>query len=135
MTGPPIVERTIMSSTVAWFDIPVSDMSRAITFYEALTRQTLTRLPVGPGQETALFEAGGQGDVSGCLFASPDDKPSMYGSRVYLNANPSIDAFLARVEPAGGKIVLGKTPIPPDRGVFAYILDTEGNRVGLHAKA
>jgi uncharacterized protein len=121
-----------MASTVAWFDIPVSDMARAVKFYEALTGQTLKRLPVGPNEETALFEQGSDGEVSGCLFSSPDDKPSMYGSRVYLNANPSIDAWLARVEPAGGKIVVGKRPVP-NRGFFAYILDSEGNRVGLHA--
>jgi predicted enzyme related to lactoylglutathione lyase len=36
------------------------------------------------------------------------------------------------VEPAGGKIAVGKTPIP-NRGFFAYIIDSEGNRVGLHA--
>ena len=123
-----------MSSIVAWFDIPVDDMSRAIKFYEALTGQRLTRLPVKPGAETALFESGNEGEVSGCLFSSPDDTPSMHGSRVYLNANPSLDAWLARVEPAGGRIAVGKTPIP-HRGFFAYIIDTEGNRVGLHANA
>jgi predicted enzyme related to lactoylglutathione lyase len=75
---------------------------RAIKFYEALTGQRLMRLPVRPGQETALFQAGEKGEVSGCLFFSPDDKPSVYGSRVYLNANPSIDVWLARVEPDCG---------------------------------
>ena len=123
-----------MSSTVAWFDIPVTDMDRAIRFYEALTGQSLKKLQVREHEETALFEAGQTGDVSGCLWKSPDDKPSIYGSRVYLNANPSIDEWLARVEPAGGKILVGKTPIPPDRGFFAYILDSEGNRVGLNAR-
>src|SRR5918992_5132365 len=101
-----------MASMVVWFDIPVSDMDRAIRFYEALTGQTLTRLPVGPGEETALFDPGEKGEVSGCLFLSPDDKPSVYGSRVNLNANPSFDVWSARVEPAGGKIAVG-------RGVFA----------------
>jgi predicted enzyme related to lactoylglutathione lyase len=59
----------------------------------------------------------------------------VYGSRVYLNANPSIDVWLARVDPASGRIALGKKPIAGDRGVFAYIIDSEGNRVGLHATA
>jgi predicted enzyme related to lactoylglutathione lyase len=124
-----------MAGTVVWFDIPVSDIDRAIKFYEALTGQRLTRLPVSPGVETALFEPGEKGDVSGCLFLSAEDKPSMYGSRVYLNANPSIDAWLARVERAGGKIARGKTPVTGNRGVYAYIIDSEGNRVGLHAMA
>jgi uncharacterized protein len=121
-----------MASTVVWFDIPVSDMSRAIKFYEALTGQTLKRLPVGPGKETALFAPGEKGEVSGCLFSAPEDQPSVYGSRVYLNASPSLDVWLARVEPAGGKIAVPKTPVP-GRGFFAYIIDSEGNRVGLHA--
>jgi uncharacterized protein len=42
---------------------------------------------------------------------------------------------LERVKSAGGKIAVGKTPIAGDRGVFAYIIDSEGNRVGLHAMA
>ena len=45
-----------MTHTVAWFDIPVADMARAIAFYESLTGQTLTRLPVGEQEETALSE-------------------------------------------------------------------------------
>ncbi|MFC8682587.1 VOC family protein [Microbacterium ureisolvens] len=117
-----------------WFDIPVTDMTRAIAFYEALTGEELTRLPVGPGKETALFamEDGGAG---GCLFAAPEDEPSHFGSRVYFDANPSIDDWLARVEPAGGRILVPKTDIAGGRGVYAYIEDSEGNRVGLNASA
>lgn len=121
--------------TIVWFDIPVSDMGRAIVFYEALTGWSLERLPMGPDKETALFPREGENAVSGSLFLAPEDKPSHYGSRVYLNANPSIDDWLARVESAGGKILVGKTPIPGGRGFFAYIEDTEGNRVGLNAAA
>lgn len=120
---------------VVWFDIPVTDMGRAIAFYAALTGRPLQRLPVGPDRETALFGTDSEDTVSGCLFQSPEDRPSHYGSRVYLNANPSIEEWLARVEPAGGKILLGKTPIAGGRGFFAYIEDTEGNRVGLNAAA
>jgi predicted enzyme related to lactoylglutathione lyase len=37
------------------------------------------------------------------------------------------------VEPAGGKISLPRTALPEGMGFYAHILDTEGNRVGLHA--
>lgn len=119
---------------VVWFDIPVADMTRAIGFYEALTGDQLVRLPVGEGRETAIFAAEG-GGAAGCLFAAPEDEPSHFGSRVYFDAGPSIDGWLARVEPAGGRILVGKTEIGGGRGVFAYIEDSEGNRVGLNAPA
>jgi uncharacterized protein len=115
-----------------WFDIPVADMSRAIAFYRALTGEELIRLPVGEERETALFPGDGDG-AAGCLFAAPEDEPSHIGSRVYLDADPSIDAWLERVEPAGGRILLPKTPVPQVGGHYAYIEDSEGNRVGLRS--
>ena len=115
-----------MGKVVNWFDIPVSDMARAITFYERVTGQKLTRIEVGPGESTALFGS------EGCLFQSPEDKPSHDGSRVYFNADPSINVWIARVEAAGGKILVPRTPTG-DKGFFAYFEDSEGNRVGLHA--
>lgn len=118
-----------------WFDIPVADLTRAIAFYEALTGEQLIRLPVGEGKETAIFPGGDGSGSAGCLFAAPEDEPSHFGSRVYLDAGPSIDEWLARVEPAGGRILVGKTEIGGGRGVFAYIEDSEGNRVGLNAPA
>lgn len=121
-------------SRIVWFDIPVADMSRAIAFYEALTGDALIRLPVAEEKETAIFPGDGDGS-GGCLFAAPEDQPSHFGSRVYFDANPSIDEWLARVEPAGGRILVGKTEIGGGRGVFAYIEDSEGNRVGLNAHA
>jgi uncharacterized protein len=116
-----------MQSPVTWFDIPVTDMERAIKFYEAVTQKPLKRLPVGEDRETALFEAGGS------LFKAPEDKPSHYGSRVYFDT-PSIEASLDRIVRAGGKTLISKTPIGGDKGFFAYFEDSEGNRVGLHAQ-
>ena len=34
---------------------------------------------------------------------------------------------------AGGKIAVPRTDLPGDMGSFAHIIDSEGNRVGLHA--
>ncbi|WP_019179873.1 VOC family protein [Microbacterium yannicii] len=119
-------------SRVVWFDIPVTDMTRAIAFYEALTGDRLIRLPVGEGKETAVFAAE-EGGAAGCLFAAPEDEPSHFGSRVYFDAGPSLDRWLERVESAGGRILVPKTEIGGGRGVFAYIEDSEGNRVGLNS--
>ena len=117
-----------MKKLVSWFDIPVSDMARAMTFYEHVTSQKLTRMPVGPSKETALFPA------DGCLFLAPEDKPSHLGTRVYFSADSGVDDWLSRVEAAGGKTLVPKTAIGQGRGFFAYFEDTEGNRVGLHGE-
>ena len=121
-------------SKVVWFDIPVSDMSRAIAFYSALTGEELLRLPVGPDRETALFAGTGEGGSAGCLFAAPEDQPSHYGSRVYFDANPSIAVWIERAERAGGRVLVNRTPAGGDNGYFAYIEDSEGNRIGLNAR-
>jgi uncharacterized protein len=117
-----------MSQLAVWFDIPVADMGRAVTFYERVTEQKLQRMSVGPDKETALFKS------DGCLFKAPEDKPSHFGSRVYFGATPSIDAWLERVTAAGGKVLVPRTAIGGDRGYFAYFEDSEGNRIGLHGK-
>jgi uncharacterized protein len=117
-----------MSRLAAWFDIPVDDMERAVRFYETVTGMKLERMDVPGGKETATFGS------EGCLFKAPEDRPSHFGSRVYFSAQPSIEAWVERIEAAGGKVLVPKTPIGQGMGHFAYFEDSEGNRVGLHAR-
>lgn len=121
-----------MRNTVVWFDIPVSDLDRAIRFYEAVTQSRMQRLTLDNGDETALF-ASQDGGVTGSLYKSPEDQPSRFGSRVYLNAEPSIDDWIERIKAAGGRMEVEKTEVPGHRGYYAYFIDSEGNRVGLNA--
>ena len=119
---------------IDWFEIPVRDMNRAQQFYETLLARPLRREAMGP-TTLAVFESDAAG-VGGCLMAGETAPlPSTTGSLVYLNAQPSLDAVLARVEAAGGRITTPKVQLPGDMGCFAHVIDTEGNRVGLHALA
>ncbi|WP_372526587.1 VOC family protein [Piscinibacter sp.] len=117
-----------------WFEIPVRDMDRAQTFYETLLAAPMRREAMGP-QTLAVFTYDETG-VGGCLLAGESaPRPADAGTLVYLNAKPSLDAVLARVEAAGGRVTTPKVTLPGDMGCFAHIMDTEGNRVGLHALA
>jgi predicted enzyme related to lactoylglutathione lyase len=118
--------------SVNWFEIPSANMARAVKFYETILAVSLKREVIG--DELAIFPSEETG-VSGCVMHSPNSKPSAEGTVVYLNAEPSIDTVLHRVQSAGGQIVVPKTALPPGMGFFAHIMDTEGNRVGLHAMA
>jgi uncharacterized protein len=72
--------------------------------------------------------------VCGALVCGEGYVASASGTVVYLNCNPSLDAALERVTAAGGEIIVPKSDIG-ENGFFAFILDTEGNRVGLHESA
>ncbi|HEY2925681.1 VOC family protein [Piscinibacter sp.] len=117
-----------------WFEIPVRDIDRAQTFYETLLGTSLRREAMGP-QTLAVFPCGEAG-VGGCLLAGDSaPQPASQGTLVYLDAQPSLDAALARVESAGGRVATPKVQLPGDMGCFAHITDSEGNRVGLHSQA
>lgn len=113
-----------------WFDIPVSDLDRAMTFYGEILGGTLERY-AGNGIEGALFPC--TGTACGTLLKGEGFTPSHQGSVVYLNGGSDLTTILNRVEGAGGKVLLPKTEIGGGRGSFAYFEDTEGNRVGLHS--
>lgn len=123
-----------MTHALDWFEIPAHDLARAQRFYETLLGTTLRREQIG-ASELAVFPYAETG-VGGCLMAGPGTPaPSAAGTLVYLPAGPSLDAVLARVERAGGRIATPKVQLPGDMGVFAHVTDSEGNRVGLHAPA
>lgn len=115
-----------------WFEIPVADMPRAIRFYETLFQASLIRESGGP-VDMAIFPRRDEGGTTGCLAQSDFMHPGEGGTVVYLNADPQLDTVLARVEAAGGEVLVPRTELPDDIGCFAVFRDSEGNRVGLHA--
>jgi uncharacterized protein len=123
-----------LNNALDWFEIPARDIDRAQRFYETLLGTTMRREPMGD-KTLALF-AYDEGGAGGCLMVGPGTpEPSGLGTMVYLNAAPSLDAVLDRVTRAGGRIATPKVQLPGDMGAFAHVIDTEGNRVGLHAPA
>ena len=73
-------------------------------------------------------------DIGGAIVDSGGfHKPSATdGPLIYLNGNPDVQKILNKVEAAGGSIMMPKTEISPEYGFMAVIIDTEGNRIGLH---
>ena len=123
-----------MSHAINWFEIPVTDLDRAVAFYATVTGRQLQRMDFGlPGQTEAVFETADRSERTGSLVQSPQSQPSVLGPLLYLNVEDDLDDCLKRVTAAGGSVALGKTALPPGMGSFAQILDTEGNRVGLHS--
>lgn len=116
---------------LTWFEIPAADLGRATRFYETVLGRTLKAETMG-GSAMSIFPYQEPG-VGGCVIAGNGHVPATSGTVIYLNATPKLDDALSRVAKAGGKVVLPKTALPGDMGFFAQVIDTEGNRVGLHA--
>ncbi len=127
--------QTPPANALAWFEIPVRDIDRAQTFYEALLGAPLRREPLGPTKTLAVLPYDGAGTgAGGCLLMADDaPAPSATGTLVYLNATPTLDATLARAWDAGAQVCMPKLTLPDGMGCIAHITDCEGNRVGLHA--
>jgi predicted enzyme related to lactoylglutathione lyase len=123
------------TNALNWFEIPVTDTARAKKFYETILDIQLQTQEM-MGMEMTFFPFDMQannGKVSGSLVKGPMHKPSMDGSIVYLNANPSIQTIIDKIEKAGGKVLMPRTLIKDDIGYMAFFADTEGNRLALHA--
>jgi predicted enzyme related to lactoylglutathione lyase len=132
-TTPTTATAAASSRAIAWFEIPVTDLDRAQRSYEALLGRPLRREAMGPSQ-LAVF-AYGDGATGGCLIHAPGHVPAADGVRIYLNAEPSLDAAVGRAERAGLRIDTPRVDLPGGMGAFAVVVDSEGNRIGLHALA
>jgi predicted enzyme related to lactoylglutathione lyase len=127
----------LVNNVVGWFEIPVSDMERAIKFYEAVFGYKLKRNQMGP-LDMALFPWTDDrpGSAGSLVYDEEFYKPSQDGTLVYFTAHSGdLKDELSRVEAAGGKVIQPKTLITEDAGYMALFVDTEGNRVALHSKA
>lgn len=123
-----------MKNAISWFEIPASDLGRATKFYETIFGVTLNPLDL-PNIKMRMFPLEDMMGVGGAVVDSGGfHKPSLTdGPLIYLNGNPDVQNILSKVEQAGGKIMVPKTEISPEYGYMAVIIDTEGNRIGLHS--
>ena len=119
-----------MSNAINWFELPATNFQRAVKFYGDVIGAELQ--PMEADQLQMAFFPHANGGVGGCVTYGNGNIPQSEGSLVYLNGGEDLAAPLARVETAGGKVVMPKTAIG-ENGFMAIFLDTEGNRVAFHS--
>jgi uncharacterized protein len=123
---------TPQQHAIAWFEIPVTDFDRAKNFYEGILNITMHTTEVS-GYKMGFFPTVNEAGLSGAICYGEGYIPSGAGSLIYLNANPDVNDALAKVQDFGGRILTAKGAVGDDMGHFAFILDTEGNRIALHS--
>lgn len=115
------------------FQIPVDDVERAKRFYQGIFGWEIDEIP-GMNYHTATTvpcDEKGQPKVpwgiNGGFFQRGTH--GQEGISIVINV-PSIDEHLGRIEKAGGKVLVSKSPVG-DFGSYAQIADTEGNVIGI----
>ena len=115
-----------------WMEIPVTDMDRAVAYYNAVCDAGLTIDTSGPNP-MAMFRAKDEmTGVGGHLY--PGKPPARgTGPTVHLAAPGTLEEALERVRKAGGEVLSPPISIPAGR--FAYTLVPDGNSVGIFERA
>jgi predicted enzyme related to lactoylglutathione lyase len=123
-----------MANLLVWADLPVKDMARARAFYSRLLGYDIPGFP-GMEDKMALLMRPGDPDTMAAgvdLAADAPTRPStQFGPVIYLSANGDIDGMLERAVQAGGSVHAPKKDFGQFGGWLAYIVDTEGNLIGL----
>lgn len=113
--------------TIVHFEIPAEDMDRAKQFYEQLFDWKITKIP---GYEdyfgVATTDESGTKGLDGGLMRRQNPQHTTMN---YIGV-PSVDEYMQKAENLGGKVVMGKHPVP-GMGYFAVCLDTENNAFGI----
>lgn len=120
-----------MKSYISMFEIPATDISRAINFYQALLDIKIEKMDI-EGMQMGILPYEGQ-MVHGVIIQADGYKPSADGVTMYLNAGENLQVVLDRVEKNGGQIILPKTAHADESGFFAIFLDSEGNKMALNS--
>lgn len=120
-----------MKTYISIFEIPATDISRAINFYQSILDIEIEKIEM-PEMEMGIFPYEGQ-TITGVIIKGEGYNPSADGVTIYLNGGDNLQAILDKVEKYNGKIVIPKTPHADESGYFAIFLDSEGNKIGLHS--
>jgi uncharacterized protein len=120
-----------MKNLISIVEIPTSDFSRAVAFYNAILDMQIEEIEMD-GVKMGLFPNDGEG-LFVHLIKGAEYKPAADGVIVYLDGGPDLQNVVTKIETNGGRIVVPKTEIAPEMGYYAMFTDTEGNKLGLHS--
>ena len=120
-----------MKSFISIFEIPATDISRAVDFYQAILDINIEKMEF-PEMQMGIFPYEGQ-MITGVIMKAKGYKPSEDGVTIYLNGGDNLQIILDKIEDNDGKIIVPKSPHADESGYYAIFLDSEGNKIGLHS--
>lgn len=120
-----------MKSFISIFEIPATDISRAVNFYQSILDIKIEKMEFSETQ-MGIFPYEEQ-MVTGVIIKAEGNKPSANGVTIYLNGGDNLQIILDKVVKNGGEIIVPKSLHADESGYYALFLDSEGNKMGLHS--
>lgn len=120
-----------MQNPVRWFEIYVTDMNRAKTFYESLLKVKLSNMPFAEGEMWGFPSNPDKWGCSGSLVKMNGLTPSGVSTIIYFGSEDCSNEE-KMIPKLGGKIHKPKMSIG-QYGFIALATDTEGNMFGIHS--
>ena len=122
---------TAPDNAMVWFEIPVTDMKRAKSFYDAVLKTSLQEDNTGPNPMAMFPVKDMKTGLAGHIY--PGEPAAGKGNTVHLLAPEPLEEALARVGDSGGKVLSDIIALPAGR--FAYCADPDGNSIGLFTRS
>jgi predicted enzyme related to lactoylglutathione lyase len=113
-----------MSNPVSWFEIQGRNAAALQEFY---VKAFGWKGNTGPGGMMVAPEKGG---IAGSISA-PQNPDIEKHTTVYIGVD-NLEAALAKIEAAGGKLGMPPMDLPENWGRIAGFIDPAGNWIGLH---
>lgn len=120
-----------MQNPIRWFEIYVSDMKRAKTFYESLFKVELSNMSSGEVEMWGFPSNPDKWGCSGSLVKMKGLTPSGVRTIVYFGSEDCANEE-ALIPSLGGRIHRPKMSIG-QYGFITLALDTEGTMIGIHS--
>ncbi|MBL7014201.1 MAG: VOC family protein [Candidatus Marinimicrobia bacterium] len=115
-------------NVITWFEIPVSNLKRAVTFYNHVLRTDIRIMQIGSSNMGMIPHE----NVGGALVEDPGYIAPKNGTTIFLDGSEGIKAILLRVKEAGGNVHIPRTQITEDIGWWAEFYDLDQNRIAIY---
>ncbi|MBX3044389.1 MAG: VOC family protein [Candidatus Kapabacteria bacterium] len=118
-----------MKAALSFFEIPAQNYERAVKFYSDVFDFSINTCKC----EDEIMGMIDSEPIAGAIFYKEGYEPGKKGIIISFHF-AEISPILEKVEKYGGEILVSKTEITDEQGHFTLIMDSEGNRIGLHSK-
>ncbi len=115
-----------------WFDLPVTDVVNARSFYEGLFNWQFLLMKDSPVADYWVIQAGEE--LIGGIRQTPAERPQLYSPVIYFTVD-SLETSTQRVKDLGGKLVGERVDLGKGRGSYQWFRDREQNLVALWASS